>query len=178
MLDFVIANTYEYPDDGIDKWLNINKYLTKLVTKGYMEEEILQWAGELLQNVLETTLWEEHHHPDIDAMEAEMDEEEFEEWKEDMLEHNDVRQLNGTVPGLAEWIKSHGSRLYGMTGPMNSEPNALWKGPHGWSKERWEFWQKRFEWISLVTILARSTKDIAKEMAKEMARISREAQNE
>lgn len=59
-----------------------------------------------------------------------------------------------------------------MNGTMVLEREELWQGSPGWSKERWEFSRQRFEWVASVTALDRRTKNIAREAAEEMARIS------
>lgn len=156
-------------------WYNMNTFMATLAARGVRTENLLQHAGRLLQNALETAPWEEYHFPEIEEAEEDMGDE-YEEYRDRELERLcDIRHLNGTIPAVAQWIKIQGRALYEMAGPMDLEREELWDGPPGWSKERWKFWRQRFEWVASVTALDRRTKNIAREAAEEMARISGDA---
>ena len=71
-----------------------------------------------------------------------------------------------------------GQRLYEMEGDLSGEYdwqdeelNSKWTGGKGYSKERFAFWRERFEWITTVTALEKSTQRIARECAERMKEI-------
>ncbi|KAL5356403.1 hypothetical protein BJX96DRAFT_171581 [Aspergillus floccosus] len=158
-----------------EAWFNMNTFMAKLAERGVQTESLLQHAGRLLQNALETAPWEEYHFSEIEEAEDGLGDE-YEEYRDRELERLcDIRHLDGTIAAVAQWIKIQGRALYEMTGPMDLERERLWDGPPGWSKERWEFWRRRFEWVASVTALDRRTKNIARQAAEEMARTAGDA---
>ena len=140
-------------------------------------------AGRILRQTLEHTPWEVYHHPDIDDPPF-MDPEDYPAWREHQLELQDIRSLNAYLPAAAVWIKINGKGIYDMNkieGKMEDEwePNRdpeprTWRGPLGWSKERFHHWMERFDWISKVTALDTKTRDDAREAAEIMRKIEKE----
>ena len=60
--------------------------------------------------------------------------------------------LDNLLPASAAWILYAGKQLYNsdqewLPEPMKGDPASggpLWDGKHGFCKERWAFWKKRF----------------------------------
>lgn len=140
----------------------MNTFCAKLSTYRIPRLDQRSRAAWVMRHTLEKTPWEVFHHADIDEREAEYpDDEVVREWCDYELEVRDVRVLNTWVPAAAAWIKIDGKGIYEMEGPMigESEWNPTnWKGPEGWSKERFAYWRERFEWISKVTALDKATR--------------------
>jgi len=135
------------------------------------------WRGiRVISQTLEEAPWEEYNYPDIDELEDEDDpsNKEFLERKELLLHQNSVRALDGYVPATAVWFKKLGDCIYNMEGETYEyDWNPIkWSGGKVYSKERFQFWIERFEWISTVTALERKTRDIAKDTAQLMRSIT------
>ncbi|OJJ82137.1 DUF3632 domain-containing protein [Aspergillus glaucus CBS 516.65] len=62
----------------------------------------------------------------------------------------DMGSLDGYMPAAAIWIRHCGSRIY---------------------QERWEYWKKRFEWVTTVKTLKESTRDEARQCVEQMGDI-------
>lgn len=84
-----------------------------------------------------------------------------------------IRVLDGYVLGAAQWI-FHAGRVifasreqYGRAG-VGLE---LFKGPNGFSPERWNFWKKRFAWVQEQTELNQETRAVAKKALEVMEQI-------
>src|ERR1700761_8689 len=151
-------------------WVNLNAFSAKLSAKGIPQLDESSRAGAVLRDTLEKTPWDNYHHADIDN-EEDLDDEDFPVWKAHQLELRDVRSLNGSVPAASMWIKFNGNGIYEMKGEMEDEydyDKTNWTGPKGWSKERFRYWQERFEWISKVTALDKETRKAAREAANLM----------
>ncbi|KAK2601873.1 hypothetical protein QQS21_004559 [Conoideocrella luteorostrata] len=155
-------------------WFNINAFTAKLSAYGIPQLDERPRAAWVLKHTLEEAPWEVFHHPDIDEqLDEDPDDEVVLESAKHELETRDVRVLNNWVPAAALWMKINAKGIYEMQGKMSNadEQNwdpSLWKGVRGWSKERFAFWRERFEWISKVTALERSTRNDATEAAKIM----------
>ena len=74
------------------------------------------------------------------------------------------------------WLRVAGVRLYEacvvgevVDGGYGSGGN--WQGPAGFSKERWEFWKKRFGEVVVHGQPTEETKALAKEAVETMAEI-------
>ncbi|KAI1846246.1 hypothetical protein JX266_007771 [Neoarthrinium moseri] len=157
----------------IQAWINMNAFCSKLTTHGNPKLNMVSDADWVIRRTLEKTPWEVFHHPDIDEEEDFM-EDAFLDYRDYELEQRDVRSLNYWVPGAAAWFKLNSKVIYGMEGPMSHEHDwdeTNWKGTKGWSKKRFAYWIERFEWISKVTALEKSTKQLAQECADVMKRV-------
>ncbi|KAF4258532.1 hypothetical protein KXV68_005688 [Aspergillus fumigatus] len=167
-------------DEKRQAWVNANSFAAKLYARGIRANHVghLRHGGWVLRKTLEKAPWEKFHHEDIEQaledLDNDEDDEEYCELRDHLLEEIDIRTLNGWVPAAAQWIRYCGKEIYAMEGSMGREFPTKWTGSEGWSKERWAFWKKRFEWVSLVTALDRKTRRIAKETVQEMARIEQE----
>lgn len=73
----------------------------------------------------------------------------------------EIKALDGWVPAAHQWIKYCAYELYVQDGDMGSEWPSKWKGKKGWSKERWAFWKQRFQWVTTLSPLKDSTREIA-----------------
>ncbi|KNG85045.1 hypothetical protein ANOM_006966 [Aspergillus nomiae NRRL 13137] len=134
------------------------------------------FGSQVLRKTLESAPWEKFHHPRIEAYLEDVEEDWlYEKLRDEELEEIDIRTLNGFVPAAAVWIEYCGKEIYDKAGSLGREIPAWdkWTGPEGWSKERWAFWKKRFEWISTVTALDRTTRRIATNLVEQMTRIER-----
>lgn len=80
----------------------------------------------------------------------------------------DMGSLDGYVPAAAIWIRQCGSRIYQQEGQLENVRDSKWKGQQVWSRERWEYWKKRFEWVTTVKTLKESTRDEARQCVEQM----------
>jgi Protein of unknown function (DUF3632) len=154
-------------------WVNLNAFSAKLSAEGIPQLDERPRAAGVLRDTLEKTPWENFHHTDIDN-EDDPDDDNFPAWKVHQLELRDIRSLNGSVPAASMWIKFNGKGIYEMQGQMEDEydyDKTNWIGQKGWSKARFLYWQKRFEWISKVTALDKETRSAAREAAGLMQQI-------
>lgn len=77
--------------------------------------------------------------------------------------------LNKNVPALAQWI-IHADPLLNCekeyeSGELIGGPGRggdLWKGMHGFCRERWNLWKDRLEWVQQQPEVAGKTKTMAK----------------
>lgn len=63
--------------------------------------------------------------------------------------------LEALIPAAAAWISILGSEIYkwdedfdGNSGTNLGRGGPLWKGKHGFCKERWQLWRERFEQLA------------------------------
>ncbi|KAK2595215.1 hypothetical protein QQS21_007068 [Conoideocrella luteorostrata] len=158
-------------------WVNINAFCAKLSTRGVPVLDERQRAAWVFKETLERAPWEQFHHPDIDEMlEEDPDDEVVAEDCEYELECRDVRVLEYWVPAAAVWMQIDARGIYKMEGKISEGDEqgwypTTWKGAPGWSKDRFSFWIERFEWISKVTALKRSTRKVAADAAESMKKV-------
>ncbi|KAB8259434.1 hypothetical protein BDV32DRAFT_124281 [Aspergillus pseudonomiae] len=134
------------------------------------------FGSQVLRKTLESAPWEKFHHPRIEAYLEDVEEDSlYNQLRDEELEEIDIRTLNRFVPAAAVWIEYCGKEKYDKAGSLGREIPAWdkWTGPEGWSKDRWAFWKKRFEWISTVRALDRTTRKIATNLVEQMTRIVR-----
>ncbi|KAE8380087.1 hypothetical protein BDV26DRAFT_290647 [Aspergillus bertholletiae] len=132
------------------------------------------FGSQVLRKTLESAPWERFHHPRIEAyLEGVEEDSLYNQLRDEELEVIEIRTLNGFVPAAAVWIEYCGQEIYRKAGSLGQEISAWdkWRGPAGWSKERWGFWQQRLEWISTVTALDRKTRKIAMRLVEQMTSI-------
>jgi hypothetical protein len=115
-----------------------------------------------IKTALEKTPWESEEKAD--------EVEEYPPKRAHQLELRNIQTLNSTVPAAAVWFKINAKGLYECEGGSvgNEAPwnQSNWKGPKGWSKERFAYWRERFGWISNVSELDMETREAAKEAAE------------
>jgi hypothetical protein len=128
-----------------------------------------------IRQTLEEAPWENYNWPDVDFMEDEEDPDnaDFLVWKAKELQKYDVRILDGYVPAATIWFKRLGKEIYKKEGPTGEYDwiETKFGGGKVWSKERFQFWRERLEWIGTVTALERKTRNEALETAKLMQEI-------
>ena len=171
------------PDRDAKRQAQINQhaFLAKLSAQEIPEYDQIGRAGYTLRSTCELAPWEKVHFPMIEELYDEDDSDNEEDWpkiRDEKLELHSIRTLNAKVPAAAQWIKMTGQRLYEMEGDLSGEYdwqdeelNSKWTGGKGYSKERFAFWRERFEWITTVTALEKSTQRIARECAERMKEI-------
>lgn len=178
----------DWPSDVADRdakrqaQINQHAFMAKLSTYNVPVLDQISRAGFVFRSTCEFAPWEKDHHPEIEEWYEDGDDEEWWRKKRDLeLERVDRKILNAKVPVAAQWMQYVGERLYEMEGKLNSEYdwqneafNCKWAGDKGWSKERWVFWRRRFEWMTTVTALEKSTQRIARECAERMKKIEAE----
>ncbi|RAK77414.1 DUF3632 domain-containing protein [Aspergillus fijiensis CBS 313.89] len=180
--------TYDYVDHCFNtttreterqRFLNANVFTIKFYQRLPRPNRfgfLINHGAWVLRRTLEHAPFEKFHHPHIENIiqDCDEDEEDFYNMKRDeALEIIDVRALNGFVPAAAVWLEYCGKEIYEKQGSLGREIRAYdkWQGSEGWSKERWAFWKERFIWISTVTALDRKTRRIAKDVVVLMGRI-------
>jgi len=158
--------------------VNQHAFLAKLSTRGVPEFDQIGRAGFTLRSTCEFAPWEKVHFPDIEEWYDEEDEEDWPATRDRELELVNIKILNAKIPAAAQWIQITGQRLYEMEGKLEGEHdwqdealNSKWKGGKGWSKERFVFWRERFEWMTTITALEKSTQRIARDCAERMKKI-------
>ncbi|KAL7624427.1 hypothetical protein AAE478_005991 [Parahypoxylon ruwenzoriense] len=91
-----------------------------------------------------------------------------------------VTGLDGYVPAAAQWITYCAEGMYDIS--LSGGPRMPWEYPHtgtnwgvqrGWSRERWDFWRKRFLEISTMPELKEGTRLVAKECAERMGEVEK-----
>jgi hypothetical protein len=132
-------------------WLNTNIFAAKLSRSGVQGLDQRNRAWIALEQALERSEWNTDPDSSID-------------------------RLNADIPAAAAWIDIDGEALYEKSGPIAFEydwDESDWKGERGWSKERFEFWRKRFEQISVLEDAAVEvrTKVVARKAAQRMKEI-------
>jgi len=163
-----------FPDRAARRqgWVNMSAFGARLSLLGDLELDQRSAAGPFFLQTLEETPWENDQS------------ETRERYKDNPVElayalykYHSITHLNALVPALAMWIKIDCKGIYEMTGNMTGDTDhrvLLWKGPKGWSKERFNFWRQRFEAISQISELEQKTRDDAKEAAILMRKVQEE----
>lgn len=155
----------------------MNAFCAKISTRRIPELDERQRAAWLFKEALERAPWEQFHHPDIDEqLDEDPDDEVVAEECAYELECRDVRVLEYWAPAAAVWMKIDARGIYEMEGKISEADEedwdpTMWKGQKGWSKERFAYWIERFEWISKVTVLSRSTRKEAADAAESMENV-------
>ena len=153
--------------------------MAKLSARGHelgclTHDEIMR-AGPVLYMTCEFAPWEEVHFPDIEGYyDEDDDEEDWKQWRDQQLELKSIRVLNVRIPAAYNWLKYEGARIYKLQGEMDGDKYGLegkWKGTKGYSKERFAFWGERFQWMTQVTALEKSTQRLAQECADMVQKI-------
>lgn len=158
-------------------WVNINAFCAKISTRRIPVLDERERAAWVLKETLERAPWEEFHHSDLDEkLEEYPDDEVVAEEVQYELECRDVRVLEYWAPAAAVWMKIDAKGIYDMEGKISDADEqdwypTTWKGPKGWSKERFAYWIERFEWISKVTALKMSTRKDAADAAESMKKV-------
>jgi hypothetical protein len=157
---------------------NQHAFWAKLSAKGVPELDEIRKAGFTFRSTCEFAPWEKVHFPEIEEWYFPEHEDEWPGIRDRELERTSIRILNAKIPAAAQWIKHVGQRLYEMEGELagegdwqNDRFNVKWTGSKGWSKERFAFWRERFEWMTTITALEKSTQRIARECAGRMKEI-------
>lgn len=158
--------------------MNQHAFLAKLSLIGVPELDQIGRAGFPMRSTCEFAPWEKVNFPDIEEWYGFVDEEEWPAFRDRELEIMKINILNHKIRIAAQWIWLTGRRMYEMEGKLEGEYdwqidalNCKWTGSKGWSKERFTFWRERFEWMTTITALEKSTKRIAKECADRMKEI-------
>ncbi|KAG6314869.1 hypothetical protein E4U22_008365 [Claviceps purpurea] len=155
-------------------WINMNTFCAKISKRRIPQLDERTRAAWLFKESLERAPWEQFHHPDLDEqLDDDPDDEVVAEECAYELECRDVRVLEYWAPAAAAWMKIDAQGIYEMEGKISEADEegwdpVTWTGPKGWSKERFAYWRERFEWISKVTVLQRSTRKDAAEAAEAM----------
>ncbi|KAG5917190.1 hypothetical protein E4U42_007358 [Claviceps africana] len=158
-------------------WINMNSFCAKISKLRIPELDERSRAAWVFKETLERAPWEQFHHPDIDEeLDEDPDDEVVAENCAYELECRDVRVLEYWAPAAAVWMKIDARGIYEMEGKISEADEqdwnpTTWKGPKGWSKERFAYWMERFEWISKVTVLKRSTRKDAADAAECMKEV-------
>ncbi|KAH8646296.1 hypothetical protein BX600DRAFT_477460 [Xylariales sp. PMI_506] len=165
-------------------FLNNHNFAAKLSTFGNEKLFLGTDASWVITHTLELAPWKFYNFPDIEDKE-ELFEEDYPEWRDEELDKRGLKSLNYFVPGAAAWFKTNARGIYEREGSMGNETqweeekwqwrNSIWTGAKGWSKERFSFWIQRWEWISTVTALERSTRNLAIEAAEIMKQVEKVA---
>ncbi|KAE8384141.1 hypothetical protein BDV23DRAFT_191957 [Aspergillus alliaceus] len=125
-------------------WFNLNAYTAKLAAIGLPHRGAISRGGWVLQRTLER---------------------QWQQW--------DLGSLDGYVPAAAVWIRHCGSRIYQQKGRLENVRGSTWKGQQAWSRERWDFWKKRFQWVMTQKTLKKHTRDEAGECVERMEDIEK-----
>lgn len=158
-------------------WVNINAFCAKISTRCVPVLDERERAAFVLKETLERAPWEEFHHSDLDEkLEDYPDDEVVAEECQYELECRDVRVLEYWTPAAAVWMQIDAKGIYDMVGKISDADEqdwypTIWKGPKGWSKERFSYWIERFGWISKVTALKMSTRKDAANAAESMKKV-------
>ncbi|KAF1950570.1 hypothetical protein CC80DRAFT_539604 [Byssothecium circinans] len=161
----------------LQAWINMNSFCAKLSLKRDPKVD-RRWDSDwIFRTALEKTPWDNKDNSDLlENVDLELENQRAE--YEYQLEQRDIKSLNFWIPGAAVWIKIDGKGIYEMAGKMSREydwDKTNWKGPKGWSKERFGYWRERFAWVSTVETLERRTKVDAREAANIMKDIEENA---
>ncbi|KAI2617360.1 hypothetical protein GGR54DRAFT_204150 [Hypoxylon sp. NC1633] len=147
---------------------NQNAFLAKITARAARDPATKRTAvldqrergGEVIVEALEETPWDEKS-PTYDA------------------EGDKVAILDAYIPAAAQWLKFCAEGMYekALSGQSRSweypynETN--WGAQKGWSKERWDFWRKRFLEISEMPELKEETRLMAKECVDKMIEVEK-----
>jgi hypothetical protein len=158
--------------------MNQHAFLAKLSTYEVPEIDQIGRAGFVMRSTCEFAPWEKVHFSDIEEYYELVDEADWPATRDRELENVNIRILNDKIPYAAQWIRLVGDRMYRMEGKLENEHdwqnealNCKWTAPKGWSKQRFSFWRERFEWMTTITALEKSTQKVANECADIMRNI-------
>jgi hypothetical protein len=158
--------------------INQHAFWAKLSTYEVPELDEISRAGFTFRSTCEFAPWEKVHFPEIEEYYDPEDEEEWPAIRDRELELTCIQILNAKIPAAAQWTKHVGQRVYEMEGGAERKYdwqkeafNVKWTGPKSFSKERFVFWRERFEWMTTITALEKSTQRIARECADHMKEI-------
>lgn len=89
--------------------------------------------------------------------------------------------VHAWIPAAAEWVRVMGAQMYQWdreykSGSIHGAPGRggpLWDGKHGFCKERWALWRRRFDELaaSEESELDEETRAIARQAATQMAQV-------
>jgi hypothetical protein len=152
--------------------MNQHAFLAKVSTYEIPELDQIGRAGFVMRSTCEFAPWEIVHFPDIEEDYDLVDEADWPAVRDRELERVSIRILNDKIPYAAQWIRLVGKRMYKMEGRLDNEHdwhndklNCKWTAGKGWSKKRFAFWRQRFDWMTTITALEKSTQKIARECA-------------
>ncbi len=91
------------------------------------------------------------------------------------------RTLDGWIPAAAQWMLHAGPMIYESQLEIEHSQSRgdplkggdLWKGKHGFCKERWDLWKDRFGWVHRNEGLQMETRRTAEEAFASMGRVER-----
>ncbi|KAJ5970270.1 uncharacterized protein N7479_000188 [Penicillium vulpinum] len=92
-------------------------------------------------------------------------------------EQSSARNLEALIPAAAAWISILGAEIYQWNEEFDGalgRGGPLWKGQHGFCKERWQFWKERFGELAVIEVeigdevrtAAKNAKQIMEEVEK------------
>lgn len=95
----------------------------------------------------------------------------------------ETTHLDADVPAAAAWIHNAGQAMLTWefeyeSGPLRGDPGRggpLWSGQHGFCKERWALWKKRFYEVAEMDELPEDLRGVAKSAAEEMEEVEARA---
>ncbi|OQE07866.1 hypothetical protein PENVUL_c012G01548 [Penicillium vulpinum] len=96
---------------------------------------------------------------------------------------NYIPMLNTDVHAMVPFLEIAGSIIFKFVGKKdlsfaeaNKKPDwNLWKGDSSFSKERWDFWKERLQWISEQNGLMERTRDDAQKLVELIYSIEQES---
>lgn len=156
-------------DEVRQQWININAFAAKLTAAHVTDLKL--WAIWAFRDALEDEPWNRSFNPEeIDKAR-----------REAKLYGRTIDILDGIVPAAAQWIFHAGHLVFQCQeeyppGAHTGDPargGDLWKGKHGFCKERWQLWKARFQWVTEAQELREETRVVAKEAVDVMEKIER-----
>lgn len=140
-------------DDGGEQatktFLNVNKFAAQLLRTDEMFISYDWWALVVMREALE--------YPDL---------------------YTDDRSLPDVmIPTALAWLSISGPQIYTWDNAFLISPTKgdrgrggpLWGGQHGFCRERWKFWKRRFGELSSSTELSEDLRKLANECAATMS---------
>lgn len=161
-------------DDDRDKvrqqWVNVNAFAAKLTAADVTVSKLFAIWG--FREALEDECWDPPFNP------AASDE----VCRVAKLYGSTIGILDGLVPAAAQWIFHAGPLVFqcqeeyppGARGGDPAGGGNLWKGKHGFCRERWQLWKSRFQWVAEKQSLREGTRAVAKEAVDVMETIERD----
>jgi hypothetical protein len=143
-------------DKGIKQWINANAFAARLTATGRKVLGFQLFGLWTLRDALE----EPFNEPD--------------------QYHDPVAE----IPAAAMWMDILGSSISHWTteypsGPREGAPGKggeLWNGKHGFCKERWALWRRRFRELSTTPEVNDEVKEVAARATNRMAEVEEEDQ--
>ncbi|KAJ6137196.1 hypothetical protein N7471_003682 [Penicillium samsonianum] len=94
-------------------------------------------------------------------------------------DQSSARNLEALIPAAATWISILGADIYqwneGFDGALG-KGGPLWKGQHGFCKERWLFWKERFGELAVTEVeIGDEVRTAARDAKRSMEEIESEA---